>query len=241
MRAFWENWTWKIALLFLPVSVRRLGRRIFDLTMFSNCLAVGKTSFTNYWRCACFGNIMLQKSVRKNSKEKRDSYDWICFCSRMLLDMWSVFEETRGTICIRNYLTSEALSWKKELFFLVWFARLWKSFLINKSYFGLRGVNHFAAKTGDQFYLDSVQLKSITNYNKTTNKLILITRRLITLTNRISALVAALESAVEAARNNTFVAPNVAHERIRTMYTWQNVARRTERVSLRSLLTHFFH
>ena len=106
----------KIALLFLPVSVRRLGGRIFDLTMFSNCLAVGKTSFTNYWRCARFGNIMLQKSVRKNSKEKYDSYDWICFCSRMLLDMWSVFEETRGTICIRNYLTSEALSWKKELF-----------------------------------------------------------------------------------------------------------------------------
>ena len=89
--------------------------------------------------------------------------------------------------------------------------------------------------------LDSVQLKSITNSNKTTNKLILITRRLITLTYRISALVAALESAVEAARNNTFVAPNVAHERIRTMYTWQNVARRTERVSLRSLLTHFLH
>nr|XP_058971022.1 phosphatidylinositol N-acetylglucosaminyltransferase subunit A-like [Pocillopora verrucosa] len=46
----------------------------------------------------------------------------------------------------------------------------------------------------------------------------------------VKSLVAALESAVEAARNNTFVAPNVAHERIRTMYTWQNVARRTERV-----------
>lgn len=46
----------------------------------------------------------------------------------------------------------------------------------------------------------------------------------------VKSLVAALESALQAARNNTIVPPNTAHERIRTMYTWQNVARRTERV-----------
>lgn len=142
MRAFWQNWTWKIAPLFLPVSVRHLGGRIFDLTMFSNCLAVGKTSFTNYWRCACFGNIMLQKSVRKNSKEKCDSYDWICFCSRMLLDMWSVKYHL-----YKKLSNERSLKLKKRIVFLVWFARLWKSSLINKSYCGLRGVNHFAAKT----------------------------------------------------------------------------------------------
>ena len=48
----------------------------------------------------------------------------------------------------------------------------------------------------------------------------------------ISALVAALHSAVQDARDNRFVPPDVAHERIRTMYTWENVARRTEKVSL---------
>lgn len=46
-----------------------------------------------------------------------------------------------------------------------------------------------------------------------------------------SALVAALDSAVQDARENRFVPPDVAHERIRTMYTWENVARRTEKVS----------
>lgn len=46
-----------------------------------------------------------------------------------------------------------------------------------------------------------------------------------------SALVAALDSAVQDARDNRFVPPDVAHERIRTMYTWENVARRTEKVS----------
>lgn len=46
-----------------------------------------------------------------------------------------------------------------------------------------------------------------------------------------SALVAALDCAVQDARENRFVPPDVAHERIRTMYTWENVARRTEKVS----------
>jgi len=46
-----------------------------------------------------------------------------------------------------------------------------------------------------------------------------------------SALVEALESAVQDARDDRFVPPDVAHERIRTMYTWENVARRTEKVS----------
>lgn len=52
------------------------------------------------------------------------------------------------------------------------------------------------------------------------------------MTYRISALVVALDNAVQNARDNTFVPPHVAHERIRTMYTWENVARRTEKVSL---------
>jgi len=46
----------------------------------------------------------------------------------------------------------------------------------------------------------------------------------------ISALVEALDSAVQDARDGRFVPPDVAHERIRTMYTWDNVARRTEKV-----------
>lgn len=45
-----------------------------------------------------------------------------------------------------------------------------------------------------------------------------------------SALVMALDRAVTDARNNTLVLPEEAHDRIKTMYTWQNVARRTERV-----------
>ena len=40
----------------------------------------------------------------------------------------------------------------------------------------------------------------------------------------------ALDRAVADAKNNTVVAPEEAHDRIKTMYTWQNVARRTERV-----------
>lgn len=45
-----------------------------------------------------------------------------------------------------------------------------------------------------------------------------------------SALVMALDRAVRDAQNNTLVSPKEAHDRIKTMYTWQNVARRTERV-----------
>lgn len=41
----------------------------------------------------------------------------------------------------------------------------------------------------------------------------------------------ALDNAVQDARDNRFVPPDVAHERIRTMYTWENVARRAEKVS----------
>ncbi|KAJ7353784.1 hypothetical protein OS493_032369 [Desmophyllum pertusum] len=46
----------------------------------------------------------------------------------------------------------------------------------------------------------------------------------------VKSLVVALERAVQDARDSRFVSPHVAHERIRTMYTWKNVARRTERV-----------
>lgn len=49
--------------------------------------------------------------------------------------------------------------------------------------------------------------------------------------SNISALLMALESAVQNARDNRVVPADEAHERIRTMYTWQNVARRTELVS----------
>lgn len=53
----------------------------------------------------------------------------------------------------------------------------------------------------------------------------------------------ALESAVQDARNNRVVPADEAHERIRTMYTWRNVARRTELVSdtLHALLRVFNH
>ncbi|KAJ7314883.1 hypothetical protein OS493_039015, partial [Desmophyllum pertusum] len=45
----------------------------------------------------------------------------------------------------------------------------------------------------------------------------------------VKSLVVALDRAVKDARDSRFVSPHVAHERIRTMYTWKNVARRTER------------
>ncbi|KAL9958833.1 hypothetical protein ACROYT_G035901 [Oculina patagonica] len=46
----------------------------------------------------------------------------------------------------------------------------------------------------------------------------------------VKSLVVALDKAVQDARDNRFVPPDVAHERIRTMYTWENVARRAEKV-----------
>ncbi|KAM7437308.1 hypothetical protein ABFA07_013012 [Porites harrisoni] len=46
----------------------------------------------------------------------------------------------------------------------------------------------------------------------------------------VKSLLMALESAVQNARDNRVVPADEAHERIRTMYTWQNVARRTELV-----------
>ena len=53
-----------------------------------------------------------------------------------------------------------------------------------------------------------------------------------------SALVVALDSAVQDARDNRFVPPDAAHERIRTMYTWENVARRTEKVSCNEFINN---
>ena len=47
-----------------------------------------------------------------------------------------------------------------------------------------------------------------------------------------SALVAALEDAIQAVREGEIVPPQAAHQRIANMYTWDNVARRTEKVSL---------
>ncbi|XP_068687854.1 phosphatidylinositol N-acetylglucosaminyltransferase subunit A-like [Montipora foliosa] len=44
----------------------------------------------------------------------------------------------------------------------------------------------------------------------------------------IKSLVVALDKAVQDARSKTILAPEEAHARIKTMYTWQNVARRTE-------------
>jgi len=46
----------------------------------------------------------------------------------------------------------------------------------------------------------------------------------------VKSLVLALDKAVQDARDNRIVPPDEAHERIRTMYTWENVARRTESV-----------
>ncbi|XP_067018979.1 phosphatidylinositol N-acetylglucosaminyltransferase subunit A-like isoform X1 [Acropora muricata] len=45
----------------------------------------------------------------------------------------------------------------------------------------------------------------------------------------VKSLVKELDRAVTDARKNTLVVPEEAHDRIKTMYTWQNVARRTER------------
>ena len=42
------------------------------------------------------------------------------------------------------------------------------------------------------------------------------------------ALVSALEEAISDQRNGKVIDPYEAHERIKNMYTWPNVARRTE-------------
>ena len=47
-----------------------------------------------------------------------------------------------------------------------------------------------------------------------------------------SDLVLALEQAIKAAGDGDVVSPTTAHERIKKMYTWDKVARRTEMVKL---------
>lgn len=44
-------------------------------------------------------------------------------------------------------------------------------------------------------------------------------------------LVVALGQAIKAAENGEVVSPTTAHERVKQMYTWDKVARRTEKVS----------
>lgn len=46
-----------------------------------------------------------------------------------------------------------------------------------------------------------------------------------------SALVLAIENAIEKKLNGEFIDPWVAHNRIKKMYSWSNVARRTEQVA----------
>ena len=45
-----------------------------------------------------------------------------------------------------------------------------------------------------------------------------------------SDLVIAVEEAIAAAEQGDVISPNIAHERIKKMYTWDKVARRTEKV-----------
>ena len=49
------------------------------------------------------------------------------------------------------------------------------------------------------------------------------------------ALVEVLKQTISAKRDGRLVPPWEAHERIKKMYTWQNVAKRTERVSILNL------
>jgi len=44
----------------------------------------------------------------------------------------------------------------------------------------------------------------------------------------VSSLIAALESAIDKLRRNVFLTPQACHDRIKDMYTWQDIARRTE-------------
>lgn len=46
-----------------------------------------------------------------------------------------------------------------------------------------------------------------------------------------SDLVSCLEEAIKAAEDGDVVSSAVAHDRIKKMYTWNNVAKRTEKVS----------
>ena len=43
-------------------------------------------------------------------------------------------------------------------------------------------------------------------------------------------IIDAIEDAIEAEKLGRTISPDVAHERIKSMYTWDNVARRTEKV-----------
>ena len=46
----------------------------------------------------------------------------------------------------------------------------------------------------------------------------------------MTAVLEALEKAIEKHRTGNFVPPAEVHERVKKLYTWQNVARRTEAV-----------
>ena len=46
----------------------------------------------------------------------------------------------------------------------------------------------------------------------------------------MTAVMEALEKAIENHRTGHFVPPAEVHERVKKLYTWQNVARRTEAV-----------
>lgn len=46
----------------------------------------------------------------------------------------------------------------------------------------------------------------------------------------VADLVGALEEAIKSVDDGDIISPNIAHERIKKMYTWDNVARRTEKV-----------
>ena len=46
----------------------------------------------------------------------------------------------------------------------------------------------------------------------------------------VSALIRTLDAAIDAKRKGNVLSSNVAHDRIGSMYTWNNVATRTEKV-----------
>ena len=46
----------------------------------------------------------------------------------------------------------------------------------------------------------------------------------------MAAVIEALETAIEKQRTGNHVPPSEVHERVKKLYTWQNVAKRTEAV-----------
>lgn len=80
----------------------------------------------------------------------------------------------------------------------------------------------------------AMHLQCYTFFTRTVKVLVLssLTNTKLPEFNTSSELVLAVEEAIRAAENGNVVSPTITHERVKKMYTWDKIARRTELVIL---------